>query len=111
MVGRFGPVSPSLVGERAAMDKVKVSRAAASLVSRGLLRQGQDPQDGRGRLLRLTRRGTSVYEAMVPLAYELEGQLAGGMSRNEWSTLLKALEKLDAHAKGFAGTGHGPMAD
>jgi DNA-binding MarR family transcriptional regulator len=103
IVGRFGTVSPSLVGEWTAMDKVKVSRAAASLVGRGLLRQGHDPEDGRGRLLRLTRRGTGVYEGMVPLAYELEGQLAEGMSRTEWSALLKALNKLDAHARAFAG--------
>ena len=111
IVGRFGTVSPSLVGEWTAMDKVKVSRAAASLVGRGLLRQTHDPEDGRGRLLRLTRRGASVYEGMVPLAYQLEGQLAEGMSRSEWSALLKALDKLDAHAKGFAGSDQGPSPD
>lgn len=111
IVGRFGTVSPSSVGEWTAMDKVKVSRAAASLVGRGLLRQTHDPEDGRGRLLRLTRRGTSVYEGMVPLACELEGQLAEGMSRTEWSALLKALDKLDAHAKEFAGSDQEPLPD
>ncbi len=48
MVGRFGTLSPSAVGEWTAMDKVKVSRAAANLVARGMLRQTQDPEDGRG---------------------------------------------------------------
>ena len=43
------------------MDKVKVSRAAASLVARGLLRQTQDPRDGRARLLRLTCRGATAH--------------------------------------------------
>src|SRR5271157_3647896 len=57
MVGRFGTLSPSAVGEWTAMDKVKVSRAAASLAARGLLKQTPDPHDGRGRLLRLTRKG------------------------------------------------------
>jgi DNA-binding MarR family transcriptional regulator len=111
MVGRFGTLSPSAVGEWTAMDKVKVSRAAASLVARGMLRQAQDPQDGRGRLLRLTRKGTSVYDSMVPLACELEGQLSEGMSRSEWSSLLKALEKLSAHAQGFEGADHGPSME
>lgn len=97
IVGRFGTLSPSSVGEWTAMDKVKVSRAAASLVARGMLRQMPDPDDGRGRLLRLTRRGVSVYEGLVPLACELEGQLAEGLSRTEWSVLLKALDKLNAH--------------
>ena len=49
VVGRFGTVSPSAVGEWTTMDKVKVSRAAANLVARGLLRQAPDPEDGRGR--------------------------------------------------------------
>lgn len=94
IVGRFGTLSPSAVGDWTAMDKVKVSRAASSLVARGLLRQTQDPEDGRGRLLRLTRKGSAVHDAMVPLACELEGQLAEGMSRSEWNALLKALDKL-----------------
>jgi DNA-binding MarR family transcriptional regulator len=107
MVGRFGTLSPSAVGEWTAMDKVKVSRAAASLVQRGLVKQTQDPQDGRGRLLRLTRKGVAVHQGVVPLACELEEQLAGGMSRAEWSGLLKALDKLSAHARGFEGANHG----
>jgi DNA-binding MarR family transcriptional regulator len=111
IVGRFATLSPSAVGEWTAMDKVKVSRAAASLVARGLLRQTQDPHDGRGRLLRLTRRGVTIYEGMVPLACELEGQLAEGLSRSEWSALLKALDKLSTHAKGFEGVDHGVSMD
>src|SRR3954451_19511017 len=103
IVGRFDTLSPSAVGEWSAMDKVKVSRAAASLVARGLLRQLPDPRDGRGRLLRLTRKGTTVHQGMVPLAHELEEQLAEGMSRTEWNGLLKALDKLSAHAQGCEG--------
>jgi DNA-binding MarR family transcriptional regulator len=111
MVGRFGTLSPSAVGEWTAMDKVKVSRAAASLVARGLLKQTQDPRDGRGRLLRLTRKGAAVHQGVVPLACELEEQLAGGMSRTEWSGLLKALGKLSAHIRGFEGADYGASMD
>jgi|SRR5271165_1864616 DNA-binding MarR family transcriptional regulator len=111
IIGRFDTLSPSAAGERTAMDKVKVSRAAAGLVARGLVRQTQDPRDGRGRLLRLTRRGVAVYEGMVPLACELEGQLAEGLSRSEWSVLLKALDKLSTHVKQFEGVDHGVSMD
>ena len=107
VVGRFGTLSPSAVGEWTAMDKVKVSRAAANLVARGMLRQTQDPEDGRGRLLRLTRKGSAVHDGMVPLACELEGQLADGMSRTEWSSLLKALDKLNTHLQEFDGANDG----
>ncbi len=97
VVGRFQTLSPSAVGEATAMDKVKVSRAAASMVARGLLRQSQDPSDGRGRLLRLTRKGMSLYAQVVPSARALEATLAGGLSRAEWALLNKALAKLNTH--------------
>ncbi len=80
VVGRIGTLSPSAVGSMAAMDKVKVSRAAASLVARGLIKQTQDPEDGRGRLLRLTRKGASVHRGLTQLARELESELAQGLS-------------------------------
>lgn len=97
MVGRHAVLSPSVVGERTAMDKVKVSRAAASLVARGMLKQSQDPADGRGRLLRLTRKGASVHRGSMPLIRALEDELAGGMSRTEWSALNKALARIGTH--------------
>jgi DNA-binding MarR family transcriptional regulator len=99
VVGRFETLSPSAVGEATAMDKVKVSRAAASLVARGLLKQSQDPSDGRGRLLRLTRKGVSLHGHVLPQARALEALLSDGLSRNEWVALNKALAKLNAHCE------------
>jgi len=98
-VGRFSVLSPTAAGERTSMDKVKVSRAAASLVARGLLRQAQDPADGRGRLLRLTRKGASLYAGIKPMAEQIETTLAAGLSRTEWNALHKALGKLMEHAQ------------
>ena len=110
-VGRFGTLSPSAVGEWTAMDKVKVSRAAASLVARGLVRQSADPQVGRGRLLRLTRKGAATHQGVVPLAKELEATLAEGLSRTEWAALNKALVRLNAHVHGIEGPDHGDAVD
>jgi DNA-binding MarR family transcriptional regulator len=103
VVGRLGTLSPSAVGEHTAMDKVKVSRAAASLVARGLLKQAPDPQDGRGRLLSLTRKGIAVHQGVVPLARELEASVAAGLSRGEWAALQKALVRLNAHVQEIEG--------
>ena len=96
-IGRFGTLSPTAAGEHTAMDKVKISRAAASLAARGLLRQAQDPDDGRGRLLRLTRKGSSVYASISPTAHDIETTLSGGLTKAEWTTLHKALAKLSEH--------------
>jgi DNA-binding MarR family transcriptional regulator len=98
-VGRFSVLSPTAAGERTSMDKVKVSRAAASLVARGLLRQSQDPEDGRGRLLRLTRKGATIYASIKPMARDIETTLSAGLTRTEWNALQKALAKLVDHVQ------------
>lgn len=98
-VGRHTVLSPTVAGEHTSMDKVKVSRAAASLVARGLLRQTQDPDDGRGRLLRLTRKGSAVYADVAPMARDIEAALMPGLTKAEWSSLHKALGKLNDYAQ------------
>ena len=102
IVGRLGTLSPSAVGEATAMDKVKVSRAAASLVARGLARQTQDPQDGRGRLLRLTRRGVAVMEAGAARV-RTGGPACGGLEPHGMERALKALDKLSLRRQGRPG--------
>ena len=111
IIGRFGTLSPTMVGAYAAMDKVKVSRAAASLVARGLLKQSPDPKDGRGRLLRLTRKGTTVHGGVVPLAQEIEATLAQGLTRAEWAALNKVLVKLNTHVMAIEGPDPGDATD
>ncbi len=95
IVGRHAGISPSAVSERSVMDKVKVSRAAASLVKRGLLKQVQDPNDGRARRLHLTKRGENMLRDLVPLARQLESEVASSMSRSEWSSLRQALSRIN----------------
>ena len=90
-------MSPTAVGQLTAMDKVKVSRATQSLVTKGLLRQSQDPSDGRGRLLRLTRKGVTTHAGMVPLAEQLEATLFGGLSRADLAALNRILSKITTH--------------
>jgi DNA-binding MarR family transcriptional regulator len=111
VLGRFGTLSPSAVGEATAMDKVKVSRAAASLAARGLLKQAPDPHDGRGRKLTLSRKGETVHQGVVPLARELEATLSAGLSRPEWASLRKALVRLDAHVHEIAEPNPGSDSD
>lgn len=110
-VGRFGVLSPTAAGERTSMDKVKVSRAALSLVARGLLRQNQDPADGRGRLLRLTRKGAASFAAIAPTARNIDAALSVGLSKTELAALHKALGKLCDHAQSMQGSAKSDAAD
>jgi DNA-binding MarR family transcriptional regulator len=106
VLGRVGNASPSAVGEMTAMDKVKVSRAAASLVGRGMVRQTQDPHDGRARVLRLTRKGTTVCQQAVPMAREVETLVSAGLSRTEWSALHKTLNRMILHVETLGVSGN-----
>ena len=94
IVAGSAPVSPSTVGQRAAMDKVKVSRATQGLIARGLLRQNQDPRDGRGRLLRLTRKGTNLYGASLPVAETLSANVFDDLSLSDTVALSRLLTKI-----------------
>ena len=110
-IGRFGSVTPTTVVEWTAMDKVKVSRAAAGLVARGLIRQSPDPKDGRSRLLRMTRKGETAHRRVVPLAKTLESTLADGLGRTQWAALSKALVRLNAHLRSMDGLDDGGPVD
>ena len=94
VIAEHGTLSPTAVGQLTQMDKVKVSRAAQSLVGKGLLRQSPDPSDGRGRLLRLTRKGTATHARMVPVAEKTESMLFDDLSRADLAALNRVLTKL-----------------
>src|SRR5580704_3859446 len=94
VIAEFGTLSPTAVGQRTWMDKVKVSRATQSLVAKGLLHQRADPTDGRSRLLRLTRKGVATHAKFVPLATRLEAELFDGLSRADLAALNRMLTKI-----------------
>lgn len=97
VVAEHETLSPTQVGRHTAMDKVKVSRAAQSLVAKGLLRQSLDPRDGRGRLLRLTRKGLSTHAGMVPLANSINETVFGELNRADAAALARILNKISIH--------------
>ena len=111
VVARFGTISPTAVSEWTGMDKVKVSRAAAGLVHRGLVRQVQDPIDGRARVLSLTRKGTKTHQGVVPLARKLEASLVIGLGKADWTALHKVLQRLNAHVQEIEGPNPGSGLD
>jgi DNA-binding MarR family transcriptional regulator len=94
VIAESGSLSPTAIGHRTTMDKVKVSRATQSLVTKGLLLQSPDPADGRGRLLRLTRKGAATHARMVPIATGVEAEVFSNLTRAETAALDKILTKL-----------------
>lgn len=99
VVAESGPITTQSVIERTRMDRVRVSRAAISLVEKQFLERTLDPKDQRAFILKLTRQGHEVYSKIIPLAFELQEALAGFLSANERTQLYKILEKLSACAQ------------
>jgi DNA-binding MarR family transcriptional regulator len=63
------PKAPTIssVAEFLAMDRTTLTAALKPLQRRGLIRVAVDPNDRRGRLLRLTRKGRGLMAAAVPV--------------------------------------------
>ena len=93
-VGRNEGASMGEVAAKTCLDKVAVSRAAATLVSRGLLRRRSGAGDTRFVHLSLTASGRRVYERIVASAQEVEALLAGMLNASERDLLGRMLSEL-----------------
>ena len=83
------------------MDKVTVSRAAATLVERGLVERRTNATDQRSHLLSLTAAGRTLYENVAPKALELEAQVFAGFTKAEIASFRAMLDRLETSAAPF----------
>jgi len=88
--------------ERTRMDKVSVSRAVSGLTAAGRVVRRTDPADRRRSVLRLSARGRSIYEKIVPLARRYEKELLGRLRPTERRALDTLITHLDEAALSIA---------
>ncbi len=86
--------SASEVSDRAAMDKVAVSRAVARLLERGFIRRETHGDDRRRSMLALSSAGRQVYETVAPLVTEMEQRLMSVFNDEERQTLERLIDRL-----------------
>jgi DNA-binding MarR family transcriptional regulator len=98
VLGRFGPDAATGIGTRTAMDKVTVSRAMTRLIDRGLMTRDSDSGDRRRIIAKLTRKGRTIHDKIVPVALAHEANLAEALSATEAKTLDRLLAKLQHKA-------------
>ena len=97
-LGRFAPLTASLVSKRIVMDKVAVSRAVAGLMKRGLIERAADRRDRRRASLRLSSRGRAMHGRIVPIALAYEARLCRTLSADERRSFDGLADRLFAHA-------------
>ncbi len=102
ILGAQGGITAGEVASRAAMDKMAVSRAVSGLLSRGLVVREASADDGRARLLKLTKTGSDIYDEIAPLAREQEQHLLDGFTAADIDAAVKFLRALEDRAASLA---------
>ncbi|WP_430398264.1 MarR family winged helix-turn-helix transcriptional regulator [Ferrovibrio sp.] len=93
-LGRHPGITANEVVERAAMDKVTVSRAVAALEKKKLVERRRDDGDKRKAQLTLSKAGEKVYGEIVPLALGFERDLLAMLTAEERTVLDRVIGKL-----------------
>lgn len=96
VLGEREGLTSTEVAQRTLMDKPTVSRAAASLIERGILERHIDADDRRRAPMRLTEEGQAIYAAVIPRALEHERELLDALTTEEAETLHALLSRLSA---------------
>ena len=94
ILGRYPDLTATEVAERAAMDKVAVSRAVRRLLESGLLERRESDADRRTKHLCLSRSGTEVFDAIAPAALEYERRLLDQLDPDERRVFNRVVDKL-----------------
>lgn len=77
-----------------------LSRIAATMDSKGLIRRRRSGQDARAVLVTLTEEGRRIVESIVPRALDYESTAVAGMSEEEVRTLKGLLQRLYGNLAG-----------
>ncbi|HUB17901.1 MAG TPA: MarR family winged helix-turn-helix transcriptional regulator [Acidobacteriaceae bacterium] len=90
------PEAPGMgpVAELLAMDRTTLTAALKPLERRGLVKVEVDPEDRRGRRLRLTARGMKVLGEAAPVWERTHAEMEAALGGGEADRLRKDLRKL-----------------
>lgn len=94
ILGRFPGMAATEVADRAAMDKVAVSRAVRRLREAGSIERRESDADRRAKHLYLSSQGRKIYESIVPAALDYERRLLSTLTGEERQALERVLDKL-----------------
>jgi DNA-binding MarR family transcriptional regulator len=94
VLGEVSDLTSTEVAQRTLMDKPSVSRAAATLLERGIISRAIDDNDRRRAPLTLTDEGRAMYTAIMPRALECEKELLDALAPEDAAALHDMLTRL-----------------
>ena len=100
IVGRYPGLSASEVAQRAAMDKVAISRAVRRLLDQGRIEREHNDADRRERHLQLSSAGRAIYNEIVPAALAYEQRIRAALTPEENRVLERLIDKIGEVVRG-----------
>ncbi|WP_439113941.1 MarR family winged helix-turn-helix transcriptional regulator [Hydrogenophaga sp.] len=98
-IGSFPQITVNQLAFEANLDKGQASRAAQSLVDKGLVIKTHNLVDGRSVILALAPKGKPVWRKLMALMEQRNQALTGCLTPEEQAQLLNMFERMLARAQ------------
>lgn len=98
--------APTVMAQRAHLDKARTSRAISSLVKKGLVERQVDAADRRQAKVALTDTGRALYEHLMPQVRRLNQELLEALTGEEVNLLDGLLDRLQRQADAMVAEHH-----
>jgi DNA-binding MarR family transcriptional regulator len=85
---------PGLLAERAGMSKQAMNQLLRSLERIGYLARSDAPDEGRARIVRLTKRGRAAYAKIHDILRDIEREWSAELGPKDFSRLKKLLLRV-----------------
>lgn len=85
---------PSVLAERAGMSKQAMNRILGSLEDLGYLVRSDDPEEGRARIVRFTKRGLAAYAKAVDVLHQIEKEWRAELGPKDFMQLKQLLLRV-----------------
>lgn len=85
---------PSVLAERAGMSKQAMNRLLGTLEDLGYLVRSDAPDEGRARVVHLTKRGHAAYEKAIEVLREIEREWTAELGARDFARLKELLFRI-----------------
>ena len=82
------------LGERISLDRSTMAEVVARLSARGLIKTARDSNDGRRKTIRLTPKGVTTLQHLIPRTHVMTRRLVGVLDAKEQAELLRLLTSV-----------------
>jgi DNA-binding MarR family transcriptional regulator len=87
-------VRPGVLAERAGMSKQAMNQLLGSLESLGYVARSDAPDEGRARIIRLTKRGRAAYAKIHDILHQIEDEWRGELGPVRFTELKELLFRV-----------------